>query len=58
MGEILKKVQDGSFAREWMLENQAGQPVLNALRKQHSELQLEKVGRNLREMMTWIQKRS
>ena len=58
MKEILKKVQDGSFAREWMLENQAGQPVLNALRKQHSELQLEKVGRNLREMMPWIQKRS
>jgi ketol-acid reductoisomerase len=58
MREILKKVQDGSFAREWMLENQAGQPVLNALRKQHSELQLEKVGRNLREMMAWIQKRS
>ena len=58
MREILKKVQDGSFAREWMLENQAGQPVLNALRKQHSELQLEKVGRNLREMMPWIQKRS
>ncbi|MFQ5676924.1 MAG: ketol-acid reductoisomerase, partial [bacterium] len=40
MREILKKVQDGSFAREWILENQAGQPVLNALRRQHNDLQI------------------
>ncbi|MCG8608819.1 ketol-acid reductoisomerase [bacterium] len=56
MKGILKAVQDGSFAREWILENQAGQPVMNALRKEHQELQLEKVGRSLREMMSWIRK--
>ncbi|MFQ5606147.1 MAG: ketol-acid reductoisomerase, partial [bacterium] len=54
MQEILKTVQDGSFAREWISENKAGQPVMNALRKQHQELQIEKVGKNLREMMSWI----
>lgn len=58
MREILKRVQDGSFAREWILENRAGQPVLNALRQQHDDLQVEKVGKKLREMMAWIQKRS
>ncbi len=56
MKEILKTVQDGSFAREWILENQAGQPVMNALRNDHAELQIEKVGRELREMMSWIKK--
>lgn len=58
MNEILKSVQDGSFATEWILENKAGQPVMNALRKQHADLQIEKVGKNLREMMAWIQERS
>ncbi|MFQ5824062.1 MAG: ketol-acid reductoisomerase [bacterium] len=58
MKEILQAVQDGSFAREWILENKAGRPVLNALRKQHKDLQLEEVGKNLREMMAWIQKES
>ncbi|MFQ5640544.1 MAG: ketol-acid reductoisomerase [bacterium] len=57
MQEILKTVQDGSFAREWISENKAGQPVMNALRKQHQELQIEKVGKNLREMMSWIHKK-
>jgi ketol-acid reductoisomerase len=56
MKGILKAVQDGSFAREWILESQAGQPVMKALRKQHQELEIEKVGRNLREMMSWLQK--
>jgi len=54
MKEILAGVQNGTFAREWILENKAGQPVMNALRKQHGDLTLEKVGRHLREMMTWI----
>ena len=55
MKEILHAVQDGSFAREWILENKAGRPVMNALRKKHKELQVEKVGSSLREMMAWIQ---
>ncbi len=54
MQDILADIQDGSFAREWILENQAGQPVLSALRKQHDELQVEQVGKKLREMMSWI----
>ncbi|MCZ6820836.1 MAG: ketol-acid reductoisomerase [Calditrichaeota bacterium] len=54
MREILQAVQDGSFAREWISENKAEQPVFNELRKQHEELQIEKVGKNLREMMSWI----
>ena len=54
MRKILKAVQDGSFARDWILENQAGRPVLNASRKEQAELQIEKVGKQLREMMSWI----
>jgi ketol-acid reductoisomerase len=54
MEEILKAVQDGSFAREWISENKADQAVMSALRKQHQQLQIEEVGRNLREMMSWI----
>jgi len=56
MKKILANVKNGSFARDWILENQAGRPVLNAIRKEHSELQLEKVGKQLREMMSWIKK--
>ncbi len=56
MQSILKDVQDGTFARDFILENQAGQPVLNALRKQHDALQIEQVGKKLRGMMTWIKK--
>jgi ketol-acid reductoisomerase len=56
MKEILARVQDGSFAREWILENQAGRPMLNALRRQHRELLIEKVGKELRGMMGWIDK--
>lgn len=58
MRETLHAVQDGSFAREWILENKAGRPVLNALRKEHKDLQIEAVGEKLREMMAWIAKKS
>ena len=54
MRQILADVQGGIFAREWVLENQANQPVLRALRKQESELQIEDVGKNLRSMMSWL----
>ena len=54
MRELLKEVQNGEFAREWVLENQANQPVLQALRRRESELQLEKVGADLRSMMSWL----
>ena len=55
MKEILEAVQDGSFAREWILENEAHRPVFNALRKRDQEHLIEKVGRELRKMMTWIE---
>ncbi|RKY04790.1 ketol-acid reductoisomerase [Candidatus Poribacteria bacterium] len=55
MKKILKEIQTGEFAREWILENKAGRPVFNALRKQTKELLIEKVGRELRRMMPWIE---
>jgi len=51
MRQILKEVQDGAFAREWILENQAGRPSFLALRKQNAEHQVEQVGKELRAMM-------
>jgi ketol-acid reductoisomerase len=56
MDEILKEIQDGSFAREWILENQAGRPVFNALRRKNQEHQIEVVGKKLREMMPWLKR--
>ncbi|MBI4304252.1 MAG: ketol-acid reductoisomerase [Chloroflexi bacterium] len=56
MEQILAEVQDGTFAREWILENQAGRPVYNAHKRHESELLIEKVGAELREMMPWLKK--
>ncbi|MFC1501973.1 ketol-acid reductoisomerase [bacterium] len=54
MREILGAVQDGSFAKQWIAENQAGRPVMKKLREEHKELQIEQVGSRLREMMPWL----
>lgn len=54
MKNILKEVQNGAFAREWILENMAGRPVYGALKKIESEHLIEKVGKELRKMMGWI----
>jgi ketol-acid reductoisomerase len=54
MEEILREIQDGEFAREWILENQAGRPVFNALSRQGEEHPIEEVGRKLRALMPWI----
>lgn len=56
MKEILREIQDGEFAREFMLENKANQPVLNALRKKGAAHPIEEVGSKLRGMMAWIGK--
>jgi ketol-acid reductoisomerase len=56
MREILREIQSGEFAREFILENKAGKPVLNALRRQGAEHQIEEVGAKLRGMMSWIGK--
>jgi ketol-acid reductoisomerase len=57
MKKILKEIQNGEFAREWILENQAGRPVLNALRKKEAEHPVEEVGKKLRAMMPWLKKK-
>jgi ketol-acid reductoisomerase len=56
MREILDQVQSGEFAREWILENQAGRPVFNALRRMEGEHPIEEVGAKLRAMMPWLKK--
>ena len=57
MKQILGNIQSGAFAREWILENQAGRPSFMALRKQNAEHPIEQVGKELRAMMPWLQKR-
>jgi ketol-acid reductoisomerase len=54
MAEILEDIQNGSFAREWILENQANRPVYNALKRREAEHQIEVVGKKLRAMMPWL----
>ncbi len=54
MGRILKEIQRGEFAREFILENQAGQATLKAKRRIGREHQIEEVGARLRDMMPWI----
>ena len=54
MQRILEDVRSGSFAREWVLENKAGTPVLSAERRRQASLQIEEVGARLREMMSWV----
>ncbi|TMA22140.1 MAG: ketol-acid reductoisomerase [Deltaproteobacteria bacterium] len=54
MKKILGEIQTGKFAREWILENQAGRPVFDKLREQGRAHPIEEVGRRLRETMSWI----
>jgi len=56
MEQILAEIQDGTFAKEWILENQAGRPVYNALKRMDEEHLLEEVGKELRQMMPWLKK--
>ncbi|MFW6138030.1 MAG: ketol-acid reductoisomerase [Spirochaetota bacterium] len=56
MKKILWEVQSGEFAREWILENQANRPVYNKLKKMGQEHLMEKVGKKLRGMMSWLKK--
>ncbi len=54
MRRILEEIQTGRFAREFILENQAGAPTLKAMRRLAAEHPIERVGERLREMMPWI----
>ena len=53
MKKILADIQDGSFAKEWLLENQAGCPHFNAMRKREAEQPLEQIGKELRKLYSW-----
>jgi ketol-acid reductoisomerase len=54
MKRILREIQTGQFAKEFILENRAGAPTLKAMRRMGQEHQVETVGAKLREMMPWI----
>jgi ketol-acid reductoisomerase len=55
MKKILEEIQTGAFAREWILENQAGRPMFRALREREKGLLLEEVGTRLRAMMPFLE---
>lgn len=57
MRQVLKDIQEGVFARNWLLENQIGCPNFNAMRRIGAEHQLEKVGAELRNLMSWTGKK-
>src|SRR5690606_33936092 len=54
MKKALHEIQTGQFARDWILENQTNRPVFSALRARDQEHLIEKVGQELRSMMSWI----
>ena len=55
MRAILKQIQSGEFAREWITENDEGLHRFNHLRKQNEQHPVEKVGKELRDMMPWLE---
>ena len=54
MKRILTEIQNGQFAREWILENKANAPGFKAVRRQERTHEVEEVGRRLRRLMSWI----
>ena len=56
MRRILVEIQSGTFAKEWILENEAGRPVFNARYRQEANHPIEEIGRQLRAMMPWLQR--
>lgn len=56
MKNVLGEIQNGKFAQGWILENKAGRPMYNAIVKRDKEHQIEKVGAELRDMMSWLKK--
>jgi ketol-acid reductoisomerase len=54
MQDLLQAIQDGSFAKQWILENKAGRPAFLAMRRQQAETQIESIGKELRSMMSWL----
>jgi ketol-acid reductoisomerase len=56
MKKILSEIQSGQFAREFVLENQAGKPGFTAMRRREAEQTIEEVGKDLRAMFSWMKK--
>ncbi len=56
MKKLLEEIQNGEFAKKWILENQANRPVFNALNKKDENHPIEIIGKELRSMMSWIKK--
>jgi ketol-acid reductoisomerase len=56
MKKILREIQSGQFAREFVLENQSGKPGFTAMRRQEAEHPIEAVGKDLRAMFSWLKK--
>ncbi|AFY40774.1 ketol-acid reductoisomerase [Nostoc sp. PCC 7107] len=56
MRKILREIQSGQFAREFVLENQSGKPGFTAMRRQEAEHPIEVVGKDLRAMFSWLKK--
>jgi len=56
MRQVLKEIQDGTFALEWVLENQAGRPHYNSMKRNEEQELIEVVGEELRKMMPWTKK--
>lgn len=57
MRRLLREVRDGTFAREWILENQANRPAMTAILRREDENLIERVGAGLRAMMPWLKMR-
>lgn len=57
MKKILTEIQNGDFARQWILENKAGAPSFKAIRRRERNHPVEQVGKELRKMMSWIQEK-
>ncbi|HEY8909451.1 MAG TPA: ketol-acid reductoisomerase [Desulfosporosinus sp.] len=56
MRKVLDEIQDGRFAKAWLLESQANRPAFNAMTRMDANHPIEKVGEQLRGMMTWLKK--
>lgn len=56
MRKVLKEVQEGAFARSWLLENKVGRPQFNKMREIEANHPIEQVGKELRKMMSWLKK--
>ena len=56
MKDILKEVQSGKFAKEWIEENKKGRPLFNKLSKEDDKHPIEEVGKRLRKMMPWMER--